>query len=135
MASRRRVYVSSSLIGSGVNASASSRGRRVIDELRALGVDARLARPAIVAAAGGDEYLAGLVEQLVCAQATLFAGSRYASWADHVNGLRKALWARRVTTARHALAAEAEERHAFAAYQAKSKSVLVAKPYKGIYIV
>ena len=160
LAPRRRVYVSSSLLGSGANASASSRGRRVIDELRALGVDARSARPAIVAAAGGDEYLAGLVEQLVCAQATLFAGSRYASWADHVNGLRKALWARRVTTARHALAAEAEERHAFAAeaaeaaalatnesfelhswegafaaYQAKSKSVLVARPYKGIYIV
>ena len=65
-----------------------------------------------------------------------------------------------MTTARHALAAEAEERHAFAAeaaeaaalatnesfelhswegafaaYQAKSKSVLVARPYKGIYIV
>lgn len=37
---------------------------------------------------GNDNYMISLVEQELCARATVFIGSKYSTWTDTVKGLR-----------------------------------------------
>ena len=86
-----RVYVASSS-----EPTTSPRVKRVVRALGELGATVVTARTSIGALTEGNAIATSSVEQAVCTHAELFIGSRYSSYADTVNGMRQADWARRV---------------------------------------
>ena len=52
------------------------------------GVGRALAQERLRARTGGDNFVASLVEQEICARAHGFVGSRYSTWTDTVRGQR-----------------------------------------------
>ena len=92
-ASRPRVYVASSS-----DPNAAPRVKRVVRALTELGASVVTARAQISEMSDGAPLAVAAAEQLICARAELFIGSRYSSYADTVNGMRQAEWARRVSS-------------------------------------
>ena len=88
-----RVYVASSS-----EPTSSARVKRVVRALGELGATVVTARTTIGTLTDGDAIATSSVEQAICARAELFIGSRYSSYADTVNGMRQADWARRVSS-------------------------------------
>ena len=56
--------------------------------LRPRRVELVCAQDQLRARAGGDNFLASLIEQEICARAEGFVGSKYSTWTDTVKGLR-----------------------------------------------
>ena len=88
-----RVYVASSS-----DPTTSPRVKSVVRALGELGATVVTARTTVGTLTEGDAIATSSVEQAICTRAELFIGSRYSSYADTVNGMRQADWARRVSS-------------------------------------